>query len=206
MMKSSFRVLRHAGSFRRYLVFLILVPLGYLLQISAMPYFHTLFGVTPNLMCIVIGIVTVAYGRLQAFWTGLLYGLLLEIMLPSFQYLNLGVYTLSSLFMSFIFSDRSLQQVEMDRALNRKSREMPAWLRTLLCAMSNVTLYEVINIAYIYLGGSPLTVGHFLRGVEDVLLTGLLALPLLFLIRRMIFGPKKETRVLKNAPLIFGNK
>lgn len=199
------RVVR-AGSLRRYLALMILVPLGYLFHVCVMPYLHDLLGVTPNLLYAVIAIVTVAYGRLQAFWVGLLYGLLLEIMLPSITFLSLGVYTVTSLFVSFPFADKSLQRLEMDRALNRKSRELPAWLRTVLCAMVNVFFYEVINIAYIYLDGSELTAAHFFRGLADVGLTGLLTLIILFPIRRMIFGKKVETRVLKNNPIRFGRK
>ena len=41
-----------------------------------------LFGVTPNLLYVVIGIVTVAYGKLRAFWVGMAYGILMQIMLP----------------------------------------------------------------------------------------------------------------------------
>ena len=205
MSTASRRVIR-AGSFRRYFVLALLVPLGYLFHVCVMPYTHGLFGVTPNLLYAVIAIVTVAYGRLQAFWVGAVYGLLMEIMSPSVTYLSLGLYTITSLFSSFAFADRSIQRLEMDRAMNRKSREMPAWMRTVFCAMVNVAAYEVVNIGYIYLGGSELTAGHIFRGLEDVLLTGLLTLLILVPVRRMIFGRRVETPVLKNAPIVFGKK
>ena len=71
-----------AGSFRRYLVLLFLVPFGYLMHVCVMPYL-SIGGITPNLLFAIIGIVTVAYGRVQALWVGLIYGLLMEIMVPS---------------------------------------------------------------------------------------------------------------------------
>ena len=194
-----------SGSFRKYLVLLILVPAGYLLQVCVMPYIRP-FGVSPNLLYTVIAIVTVAYGRLRAFWVGLIYGLVMEIMLPSVSFLNLALYTVPPLFLSFVFSDRSAKAIELDRALNRKSREMPAWLRTILCAMSNTLVYEIVNLVYIFLGGSSITSDHIVRAVADVLLTGCLALALTFPIRRLIFGKKTVVPVLKNTPIVFGRK
>jgi len=194
-----------AGSFRKYLVFVLLVAFGYLGQVCVMPYVK-IGSVTPNLLYAVIGIVTVAYGRIQAFWVGLIYGLLMEIMLPSVTYVNLAVYPLTSLFLSFAFADKSLRQLEMDRALRRKSFELPAFVRTVLCAMSNVLVYEVVNVAYIYLGGTTLTLLHFRRALRDVVLTGLLTALLAIIVRRLIFGKRHETPVLKNQPIVFSKK
>ena len=195
----------NAGSFRRYLSLILLIPLGYLFQVCVMPYLR-IGGVSPNLLYALIGIITVACGRLQALWTGLIYGLLMEIFLPSVPFVNLAVYPLSSLFVSFIFSDKSLRQLQMDRALKRKKREMPAWLRTLLCAMVNVLVYEVINVAYIYLGGTTLTVSHFIRAFLDILFTGVLTLLIEFPLRRLILGKREKPMILKNQPIVFSKK
>ena len=194
-----------SGPFRRYLVLLLMIPFGYLAQVCIMPYLR-IGGVTPSLLFTVIAIITVAYGRVQALWAGLIYGLLLEIMVPSVTYFSLAIYPVSSLFVSFIFSDKSLRQLQMDKALKKKPRYTPAWLRTVLCAMVNVVVYETLNVSYIYLGGTPLTAAHFLRAFQDVLLTGLLTLLLEFPIRRLIFGKREETPVLKNQPIVFGKK
>ena len=194
-----------SGAFRRYLVYLLLIPMGYLLHVCVLPYFP-LGGVTPNLLFAVIGIVTVAYGRLQAFWAGLIYGLLLEILLPSVPFVSLAVYPLAALFVSFVFADKSLRQLQMDRALNRRSHLLPAWLRTLLCAMSNVLVWEVVNVAYIYLGGTALTFLHFRRALQSVLLTGALTLLVEFPVRRLIFGRRVIIPVLKNQPIEFSKK
>lgn len=194
-----------SGPLRKHLVLLLLVPAGYLLHVCVMPYLHP-FGVTPNLLFAVIGIVTVAYGRLRAFWVGLTYGLLMEVMLPSVPYLNLALYSVPPLFSAFIFSDRSVKALELDRALNRKSRQLPAWIRTVLCAMSSTFAYETVNVVYIFLGGSSITPGHILRALADVLLTGMLTLVIAFPVRRWIFGKREADPVLKNAPIVFGRK
>ncbi len=204
MQKSSSRR-KLPPSLRRYLVFLVMIPLGYLVHVCIMPYVN-IFGITPNLLYAVIAIVTVAYGRLQAFWVGLIYGLLMEIMLPAVPYLSLGLYTLTSLFCAFVFADRSIRQLEMDSAMNRKSHGLPPLVRTVLCAMANVTVYEAINIIYISLGGSAVTADHILRGVLDVLLTGLLTLAVAIPVRRIIFGKQEEKKVLRIAPIVFGRK
>ena len=194
-----------ASPFRRYLVLAFLIPLGYLFHVCVMPYV-SVGGVTPNLLFAVIGVITVAYGRLQALWAGLIYGLLLEILVPSVPFVSLAVYPISSLFVSFIFADKSLRQLQMDRTLNRKKRYMSAWLRTVLCAMSNVLVFEVVNVAYIYLGGTPLTLLHFRRALRDVLLTGILTFLIEFPLRRIILGRRTEIPVLKNQPIVFSKK
>ncbi|MBQ3705814.1 MAG: hypothetical protein II888_05095 [Clostridia bacterium] len=195
----------HPGALRRYLVLLFLIPLGYLFHVCVMPYF-SIGGVTPNLLYAVIGVITVAYGRLQALWAGLIYGLLLEIFLPGTTYVNLAVYPISSLFVSFVFADKSLRQLQMDRTLQRKKRYMPAWLRTILCAMINVLVYETINVMYIYLAGTTLTGLHFRRALQDILLTGLLTAGLQLVVRPMILGRKVPVPELKNQPIVFSKK
>ena len=195
----------HPGALRRYLVLFFLIPLGYLFHVCVFAYF-SVGGVSPNLLYAVIGIITVAYGRLQALWAGLIYGLLLEILLPSAPYLSLAVYPISSLFVSFVFADKSLRQLQMDRTLDRKKRDVPAWLRTILCAMVNVTVYETVNVMYIYLGGTDLTALHFRRALTDVLLTGALTAVVQFFIRPLILGRKVRQPELKNQPIVFERK
>ena len=190
------------GFVRKYVVFLFLVFSGYFLEVCVMPYIK-IFGVTPNLLYVVIGIVTVAYGKLRAFWVGLIYGILMQTMLPSVTFLNLALYSLSSLFCSFAFADKPLKTLEYERVVNRQRREMPPWLRTVLCTMLNTLIYETVQITYIYLGGSALTVSHFLRGITDVILTSVLCLILQFPIRLAIFGRHRNRPVLRPAPVVF---
>ena len=193
------------GSVRRYLSFVLIIIFGYLLEVCVMPYIHP-FGISPNLLYVIIGIITVAYGKLRAFWAGLCFGLLMEIMLPSVTYLNLALYPITTLFCSFAFADKPLKTIEYERATNKTSKELPAWLRTVLCTALNTLIYEVVNVTYIYLGGSVLTAAHFAKAFGDVVLTSLLCLILLFPLRRIILGRKTETLVLKSAPVVFRRK
>ncbi len=191
-----------AGFIRKYTVLLFLIVFGYLFEVCVIPYFR-IGDVSPNLLYAVIGIVTVAYGKLRAFWVGMIYGLLMQIMLPSVSYLNLALYTLTTLFCSFPFADKPLKTIEYERATNRTRKELPAWLRTLLCAVLNVLVYEAVNITYIYLGGTEVTFAHVFRGLLDVFLTGLLTLAIMFPVRRMIFGRRLNAPVMRAAPVVF---
>ena len=182
---------RYQTSFlRRYLMLAFLVVMGYLCQVCVIPY-CSIASVAPNLLYVVIGIVTVAYGKLRAFWVAMIFGLLMEIML------------LSTLFCSFAFADKPLKTLEYERATNQHKKELPAWLRTLLCTALNILVYEVVNVTYIYLGGNALRLHHFVKAFLSILYTSLLCFGLLFPVRRMIFGPKKQVLVLKSAPVTF---
>ena len=190
------------GFVRRYAAFVLITVFGYLCEVCIMPYIRP-FGISPNLLFVVIGIVTVAYGKLRAFWVGVIYGLLMEIMLPSVTFVNLAMYPVSTLFCSFAFADKPLKTLEYERATNKKKKEMPAWQRTVLCTALNTLVYEVINLTYIYIGGNALTFMHILKSVGNVLLTSLLCLILLVPLRRLILGKKSSTLVLKSAPVVF---
>ena len=190
------------GFVRKYVLLFLITILGYFGEVCIMPYIK-IFGVSPNLLYVVIGIVTVAYGKLRAFWVGMVYGILMQIMLPSVTMLNLAIYSLTTLFCSFAFADKPLKTLEYERALNRRKKEPPAWLRTFLCTVLNTFIYETVQITYIYLGGSVLTINHFLRGFADIFGTGLLCLLLLFPARFAIFGRKKNRPVMQPTPVVF---
>ncbi len=190
------------GFIRKYSVFIILTVFGYLCEVCIIPYVK-IFGVSPNLLYAVIGIVTVAYGKLRAFWVGMIYGILMQTMLPSITYLQLALYPISTLFCSFAFADKPLKKLEYERIVNRQRKELPAWIRTVLCAMLNTFVYEVVQITYIYLGGSLITLSHFLRGLADVFGTGLLCLILQFPVRLILFGRRRNQAVLRPSPVVF---
>ena len=191
-----------SGYIRKYTVLLLLTFFGYFSEVCVMPYVK-IFGVTPNLLYAVIGIVTVAYGKLRAFWVGLIYGILMQVMLPSVTMLNLAIYPLTTLFCSFAFADKPLKTLEYERVIKQQRKELAPWLRTVLCAMLNTLVYETVQITYIYLGGSPLTVSYFLRGFADVILTGGLCFLILFPVRRAIFGRRRTQPVMRPAPVVF---
>ena len=190
------------GFVRRYLAFALIVFFGYLFQVCVIPYIHP-FGISPNFLYVIIGIITVAYGKLRAFWAGLIYGLLMEIMLSSVPFLNLVIYPVTTLFCSFAFADKPLKTIEYERATSKKTKELPAWLRTVLCTALNSLIFEIVNVTYIYLGGTRLTFSHFIRAFAGVMLTSLLCFILLFPLRRIILGRKTEVLVLKSAPVVF---
>ena len=190
--------------FRKYFLFFTMVFFGYIGEVCIMPYIKV-FGVSPNLLYVVIGIVTVAYGKLRAFWVGMIYALLMQIMLPSVSYLNLALYSLTTLFCSFAFADKPLKTLEYERAVNRQRKELPPWLRTLLCTMLNMLIYEIVNITYIYLGGTELTMGHFERALASIFVTSVLCLLLEFPLRRAILGKSARSRqIVQPAPVVFG--
>ncbi len=191
-----------AGFIRKYTVLLFLIVFGYLFEVCVIPYFR-IGDVSPNLLYAVIGIVTVAYGKLRAFWVGMIYGLLMQIMLPSVSYLNLALYTLTTLFCSFAFADKPLKALEYERATNRSRKELAPWLRTVLCAALNTLIYEAVNVTYLYIDGAELTIAHFIRAFLDVVLTTALTLLLLFPIRLLIFGRRLNAPVIRTAPVVF---
>ena len=174
---------------RQQVKFFALVFLGYLLQVCLMPHFKV-GGITPSLLFALVGIVTVGYGRLRALWIGAIYGMLLEIMLPSLPALYLVLYPLSAVFCSVFFADKSEKKLEYERSLNKAGRNVNPYLRTLLCASVNVLIYEVVNVMYIYLGGTALTGDHIGRALTNILattaLTGLIMVPV-----RRFLGFKK---------------
>ncbi|MBR2661326.1 MAG: hypothetical protein IKE15_07970 [Clostridia bacterium] len=190
------------GFFRRYVSLALIIIFGYLFEVSVIPYIRP-FGVSPNLLYVVIGIITVACGKLRAFWAGMIYGLLMEIMLPSVTFLNLAIYPITTLFCSFAFADKPLKTIEYERATNKSTKELPAWLRTVLCTALNTLVFEIVNVTYIYLGGSVLQAGHFIRAFAAVVLTSCLCFILLFPLRRILLGRKTEVLVLKSAPVVF---
>lgn len=190
------------GFLRRYLALGLITILGYLCEVCIMPYIRP-FGISPNLLFVVIGIVTVAYGKLRAFWVGIIYGLLMEIMFPSVTFINLAMYPVSTLFCSFAFADKPLKTLEYERATNKKKKELPAWQRTVLCTALNTVVYEVINLTYLFIDGNTLTFTHILKGFGNVVLTSLLCLLLLVPLRRLILGKKTSVLVLKSAPVVF---
>ncbi len=201
-MQRSYARQYQTGFVRRYLSLALMTVFGYLFEVCVIPYIHP-FGVSPNLLYVIIGIVTVAYGKLRAFWVGLLYGLLMEVMLPSVTFLNLAIYPVTTLFCSFAFADKPLKTLEYERATNKKKKELPAWERTLLCTLLNTFVYEVVNLTYIYIGGNAVTWMHFLKGLGEVVFTGILCLILLFPLRRLILGRSTNVLVLKSAPAVF---
>ena len=181
--------------------FFLAVLLTYLLHTCLMPEFRIL-GVTPNLILAVLGVVAVCFERVKTLWYGLIMGILLEVMLPTTPLLSLLLYPIIAALSMLIFSDKSMQQLEYERGLGKPGRNRPAWLRTPLCAAFATAVYEIVNIAYVYLRGTNIEFSHILRGLTDVLLTSALALLLMVPLRRFfgIRAVRNPNRNLKPAP------
>lgn len=188
--------------------FFLVLLLGYLCQVCIMPYI-AINDVTPSLIYAVIAIITVGYGKLRALWAGGFYGIVMETMLPAgLSMLNLLMYPIGALFVSIFFADKSEKKLEEERSIGRPmthTHDFLSWLtdlgyrikgapgqnanpyiRTPLCALCNVLIYEVINLVYIYLGGTIPGSAHYSRALTNIIATTLLTMLLMFPVRRFL--------------------
>ena len=178
-------------TFSRQVKLFLTILLGYLVQVSIMPYVQ-FSGVTPSLLLAVTAIVTVGYGMLRGLWAGMIYGIVMEIMLPTVPIMNLLFYPVSALLCSVFFADKSEARLQYERSTGRKGRNISPLLRTVLCAMVNVALYEAVNLVYMYLSGADLTITLINRGVTDILATTGLTAVIMIPVRKLLGFRKKE--------------
>ena len=144
--------------------------LAYLIQVCVMPYLP-IGRITANLLIGVIAVVTVAYGRFFAFGAGAVCGILMEIMIASIDYLYLLIYPVLGFMGSLLFADKSERKLEQERSIGKKGKNLPAVLRTILCAAMNIAIYELVNLTYTYLTGVDLTLTHLARSLISILYT-----------------------------------
>lgn len=179
---------------------LFLILLFYLLQTVVMPHLK-LWGIMPNLLMIIIAILTVSLGKKYAFASGALIGILLETMTPNMRIFNLLIYPALALLCAQIFADMNeikrellrikIAQRQADRRVvavkgasrplrlhqyfQRKSADdMEPHLRILLNALLLTLFYEGVMLIYVALDGVQVTFGHLLRMLQTLLYTGLL--------------------------------
>ena len=168
---------------------ILTILVGYLAHVSIIPYI-SVGGVSPSLLIATVAIVTVGFGMLRGLWAGMFYGIIMEIMLPTVPMLNLLFYPVSSLLCGVIFADRSAAQLQYARSIGKRGRNTSPLLRTILCAALHVSIYEFVNLIYMYLSGATLTSSLIQRGLTDVLattaLTALIMVPV-----RMLLGFRK---------------
>ncbi len=170
---------------RNQLKLLLVLVLGYFVQVCVMPYVK-IGDVTPSLLLALVAIVTVGYGRIRGFWAGCIYGILMETMLPAVRLMNLLLYPASALACSVPFADKSEARLEHERSVGKAGRNLNPYLRTTACAGMNAVIYELVNVVYIYLRGTQLAWPHISRALADVLLTALLALVIALPVRRFL--------------------
>lgn len=178
-------------AFLRQLRLAVTILLGYLLQVSVMP--HLQFGgATPSLLIVVTAVVTVGYGKLRALWVGMIYGIIMETMLPTVTMLNLLFYPVSALLCSMFFADKSESRLQVERSTGRRGRNISPYPRTVGCAAMNVTVYEIVNLIYMYLSGATISSAILSRSLADIIATTALTLLLMIPLRKMMGFRKAE--------------
>ena len=170
---------------------ILVILVGYLAHVSIMPYLK-IGDVSPSLLIATTAIVTIGYGLLRGVWTGMFYGIVMEIMLPTVPMLNLLFYPVSALLCSVFFADKSEARLQYERSTGRKGRNISPLLRTVLCAAMNVTIYEIVNLVFMYLSGADLTAALIQRGLTDVLATTGLTAVIMVPVRKLLGFRKKE--------------
>lgn len=182
---------------------LFLILLFFLLQTVVMPHLK-ISGIMPNLLMVIIAIMTVSYGKLYAFISGAVTGILLEAMSYSIPLFYLLIYPVLALLCAQVFADMSDVKREMRRIreaqrqseraaqvtsayAKRKFRikirlrrdspyDLNAHLRILLNALMLVILFEGVMLLYIALSGVAITFNHFLRMLYAAAYTALCCL------------------------------
>lgn len=181
-------------TFIRYLKLVLVILAGYLTHVSIMPYIHV-GDVSPSMLIATTSIVTVGYGLLHGLWAGMFYGIVMETLLPTVPMLNLLFYPISALLCGVFFADRSEAQLQYARSIGKRGRNISPLLRTVLCAMVNVIIYEFVNLVYVYLSSSNLSADLIQRGLTDVLATTLLTAVIMVPVRKLLgFRKKEETQ------------
>ena len=158
-----------------------LTLLAYLLQ-STVAIHISLWDVAPNLALALVAVVTVGLGRKYTFFMALTIGYLLEIMVPVLDYISLILYPACAMLGALAFSDKSERRLEEERSTGKRGLTLPAHIRTPLCATLSVSVFEAVNLIYIYLNGVTIEGAHLLRAliciVYSALLSGLFQFPL----------------------------
>lgn len=186
----------------RQLKVILMVLLGYLGQVCIVSPYVKVGGVSPSLLIAMIAIVTVGYGKLRALWIGALYGILLETLLPTVQMLNLLYYPVSALLCSVFFADKSASRLQYERSVGKAGRNISPLLRTVLCAALNAAIYEIVNIVYMYLGGTLPTMAQLTKSLTVVAATTGLTALIMIPVRKLLGFRKPDPE--NPAELRFG--
>lgn len=182
---------------------ILVILVGYLAHVSIMPYINV-SGTSPSLLIATTAIVTVGYGILHGLWAGMFYGIVMETLLPTVPMLNLLFYPISALLCAVFFADRSEAQLQYARSIGKRGRNISPMLRTVLCAMVNVIIYEIVNLVYMYLSGAVLSAALIQRAMTDVLSTTVLTAVIMIPVRKLLGFRKKEEAPV--AELRFDNR
>ena len=160
----------------------LLTLLSYLLQATVAPIIG-IGGVAPNIALAFIAVVSVCLGRKYTFMMSLSIGYLMEIMLPALDYISMLIYPICAMLGALFFSDKSERKLEEERAQGKRGRQWNPHIRTPLCALLSIAVFEGVNLIYTYLSGVAIDGLHIGRALTDVVYTTLIALVFQFPIR-----------------------
>ena len=177
----------------RQLKLFLAILMGYLAHVSLMPYFR-LGDVSPSLLIAMTAIITVGYGMLRGLWTGMFYGIVMEIMLPTVPMLNLLFYPISALLCAAFFADRSEAQLQYARSIGKRGRNLSPLARTVMCAATNCLIYDIVNLVYMYLSGAAISSVLIQRALTSVLATTLLTVIIMVPVRKILGFRKQEEK------------
>ena len=179
--------------FSKILKMALLTLLTYLLQATTAQYI-SVWDVAPNIALALIAVVTVGFGAKYSLLMSLAVGYLMEIMLAGMQFFNLVLYPVCSMLGALVFADKSERKLEELRARGKSTRQLNPHVRTPLCALISVFVFELVHLFYIYLAGVVLDSGHFNRALIDIWYTSLLAAVLQFPVRAWL-GIYRQNRL-----------
>lgn len=196
---------------------LVLIVVFYLTQVCIVPYFEP-FGISPNLLMVIIAILTVSFGKKYAFVSSAIIGIILESMLQNLRSFYILIYPTLALIFAQVFADMSEMQREIKRInitkndhgnthatgrFGQKKRfalrfkrntadDLNPHLRILLNAICLTASFHVIMLIYHVLNGVTVQFYHIVNILSSTFYTAICCL-LMFPVRFMLgMYPKKK--------------
>ena len=159
--------------FRQGLRFLLPVLLGYLLQVSVVPYMTLITGrgIMPNLLVAILSVLVVAKGGLQAFWASCFYGMVTELMMSTAPLFSLVYYPVLTFFASLFLADKSEDRMTRERNARGEVKLIHPYLRTLFAALFFTIVREAFLLVYTLIQGYLITPDRISHAVFNTLLT-----------------------------------
>lgn len=161
----------------------LLTMLTFLVQ-TTIPSTIAIGNVAPNLALVSLAVVSVGWGRKYTFFMSLFIGYLIEITLPSLNFLNMILYPVSATLGALLFSDKSERALEEKRTPNSAlPTQMNPHLRTPLAALVSAAIFEGVHLIYIYLNGVTANADNISRAVTDIVYTTVICIIFQFPLR-----------------------
>ncbi|NMD38013.1 MAG: hypothetical protein GYA87_04950 [Christensenellaceae bacterium] len=145
-----------------------------------------IYNVSADAIFAVLAVVIVAYGRQYGITLSLIFGILMEAMLPSLDYLHLILYPAVGILGTVAMSDKTDRRLEMERNLNKKGENVNPLIRTPLTAMLMTTLFEFLNMAYVLLRGVGFDRENLTRIFVSVMYTTFVTIIIMIPLRRFL--------------------